>query len=101
MEAIQSLFIDKTEIEINHQNEKFSPVLTDTFNNIILRRALSSYDQHKIQLYSLNFEILSLVSKKLLNTSNLIENNIRFPTNLFIFRFHFEGFSSASFHFSI
>jgi hypothetical protein len=83
MEAIQSLLVDKTYIEISHQNEKSFSVLADKFNNGILRRTLSSYTQNKIRLYSLNFEILSFSFTKLLNNFTLVVNNIRFSTNLF------------------
>jgi hypothetical protein len=81
MAKIQSLFVDKTEIEINHQNENSFSALADKFNNIILRRILSSYAQDKICLYSLNFNIQSMTPKKLLNNFTLIVANICCSTN--------------------
>jgi hypothetical protein len=82
MEAIQTLFTNKVEIEINQENEQSFSVLAEKFNSEILRRVVSSFTQDRIRRYSLSFEILSHISLNIFHNFTLVVNKILFRTNL-------------------
>jgi hypothetical protein len=82
IKAIQTLFTNKVETEINQENEQSFSVLAEKFNNGILRRVVSSFAQERIRHYSLSFEILSHISLNIFHNFTLVVNKILFRTNL-------------------
>jgi hypothetical protein len=84
LQLFKSLFVAKSEIIINHENVDLVSFLAQKLNNTFLTKMCKKVSEDNVQIFSLSFEMLSVIPKAVLqrlNNFKLIVNGEEFLSN--------------------